>query len=123
MFNDTATDSEKISLLSTMCNTEAAEVIYRFMETDNYELVKQKVIEYTQVKEERKRRIRTGGNVDHVENEDEEEQWDVDTLMQKGKGKQSKGKGKGLNRNACARCGKLGHWASECKEHTMGLVP
>ena len=67
------------------------------METENYEMVKQKVVEYTQMKEERKRRIRNGGNVDHVEVECEEEQWDVDALMQKGKGKKGKGKGKGIN--------------------------
>ncbi len=58
MFNERVSDGEKITLLMTICNEDAMKEAYRFIETDDYETVKNKIIEYTQYREENEEKIK-----------------------------------------------------------------
>ncbi len=117
MFSETISDNDKISRLMTMCNDDAAEVVYRHMDTGDFEFIKQKVIEYAQRKEERRKEVSASAGVYQVDGNEncaeDDYDWDLDALTHKG-GKYGKNNGKGKGKGKCYNCGKSGHWSNEC---------
>ncbi len=118
MFGEEVDDAQKITQLIAMCNTRTQEIAYRVSKCGDYETVKSEIIEYLQMKSDTNLITKKIEGVNQFEEHESRrtasggEEEDVGALS-KGKGN-TKGKSKGMGKGACARCGKMGHWANEC---------
>ncbi len=114
LFNEDLSEAQKITILASICSVDTAVQVHQRAMYNNYEKVKREVFEIVRMKIDTNRRVKGQYRLNNIENEVQEENegnGNIDALY---KGKGAKGKGKNTGKNQCARCGKSGHWASDC---------
>ncbi len=111
LFNENLSEAQKITIFASICNVETAIQVHQRAACNDYEKVKREVFEIVRMKIDTNKRVKGQYKINSIEDDGEGGDGDIDALY---KGKGMKGKGKGTGKNQCARCGKEGHWASEC---------